>query len=315
LFAGVHNRADIEQYRQLLVPRFQNDDGGVPIDISQKIREDFYEALTEFGLCLRSALASRSFFEDASITEQQIATYKRDLKFFGDLRKIARQDAQETIDFSAYEEQIRKLVDRYVIGEKVAEAEGVFLVNELGRKADSIEWSDEKTRNETDIIRSRLKKTIEQELADDPYAQTHFSELLRQAIIDANALFEHPFKQYAFFKDVEEQVHSRRVDGAPRELETSKPASAYFGIMRLVSGDAKVLGAESRENCIKMALDIESAVRTAVAENSLSPQNIEAAIRKALLPMLFGLLGLDDARQVTEQVVTVTRFGLSRSNT
>lgn len=313
LFAGVHNRADIEQYRQLLVPRFQNDDGGVPIDISQKIREDFYEALTEFGLCLRSALASRSFFEDASITEQQIATYKRDLKFFGDLRKIARQDAQETIDFSAYEEQIRKLVDRYVIGEKVAEAEGVFLVNELGRKADPTDWSDEKTRNETDIIRSRLKKTIEQDLADDPFAQTHFSELLRRAILDANALFEHPFKQYAFFKDFEAQVQSRTVDGAPRELENSKPASAYFGIMRLVSGDAKVLGA-NRETCIKMALNIESSVRTAVAENSLNPQNIEAAIRKALLPMLFSLLGLDDAKQVIEQIVTVTRVGLYRGN-
>lgn len=252
-------------------------------------------------------------FEDASITEQQIAAYKMDLKFFGDLRKIARQDAQETIDSSAYEEQIRKLVDRYVIGEKVAEAEGVFLVNELGRKADPTDWSDEKTRNETDIIRSRLKKTIEQELADDPFAQTHFSELLRRAILDANALFEHPFKQYALFKDVEAQVQSRSVDGAPRELENSRPASAYFGIMRLVAGDAKVLGA-NRETCIKLALDIESAVHTAVAENSLNPQNIEAAIRKALLPMLFSLLGLDDAKQVIEQIVTVTRVGLSRGN-
>ena len=185
LFAGVSNRADIEQYRQLLVPRFENDETGLPIDISQKVREDFYEALTEFGLCLKAALASRSFFEDSSVTEQQIAAYKKDLKFFGDLRKMARQDAQETIDFSAYEDQIRKLVDRYVIGEKVAEAEGVFLVNELGRKDDPAAWSDEKTRNETDIIRSRLKKTIEQELADDPYAQTHFSELLRQAIREA----------------------------------------------------------------------------------------------------------------------------------
>lgn len=313
LFTGVSNRADIEQYRQLLVPRFENDETGMPIDISQKVREDFYQALTDFGLCLKTALASRSFFEDTSITEHQIATYKKDLKFFGDLRKMARQDAQETIDFSAYEDQIRKLVDRYVIGEKVTEAEGVFLVNELGRKIDPSDWSDEKTRNETDIIRSRLKKTIEQELADDPYDQTHFSELLRQAIIDANALFEHPFKQYALFKDVEEQVQSRRVDGAPQELEANKPASAYFGIMRLVSGDEQVLG-ENRESCIKMALDIEGAVHTAVAENSLNPQNIEAAIRKALLPMLFNLIGLDDAKQVIEQIVTVTRIGLSRGS-
>ncbi len=312
-FADVRNRADIEQYRQLLVPHFENDETGQPIDISQKVREDFYEALTEFGLCLKSSLASRSFFEDASITEQQIATYKKDLKFFGDLRKIARQDAQETIDFSAYEEQIRKLVDRYVIGEHIKDAEGVFLVSELGRKDDPSGWSDEKTRNETDIIRSRLKKTIEQDLADDPYAQTHFSELLRQAIIDANALFEHPFKQYALFNEVEEQVRSRTIDGAPGELEGNKPASAYFGIMRMVSGDEHMLGA-NRESCIEMAFNIERAVHKAVAENSLNPQNIEAGIRKALLPILFGLVGLEDAKQVIEQIVTVTRIGLSRGS-
>ena len=81
--------------------------------------------------------------------------------------------------------------------------------------------------------------------------------------------------------------------------------------MRLVSGDERVLGPD-RASCIKMARDIEQAVQKAVAENSLNPQNIEAAIRKALLPMLFNLIGLDDAKQVIEQIVTVTRVGLSR---
>lgn len=308
LFAAVRNKADIEQYRQLLVPRIE--DG---VDINQKVREDFYEALTEFGLCLKTALASHSFFEDASVSERQIGVYKKDLKFFSDLRRIARQDAQETVDFSAYEDQIGKLVDRYVIGAEVKDADGVFLVNELGRKEDPENWSDEKTRNETDIIRSRLTRTIEQELADDPYAQLHFSALLRLAIAEADALFEHPFRQYALFRDVEEQVRSGRVAGMPQELEGSKHAGAYFGILRLIAGDGEALGA-NRAAYVAHALDIEKAVQIAVAENSLNPQNIEAAIRKALLPMLFNLLGLDRAKQVIDQIVTVTRIGLSRGN-
>ena len=306
LFAAVRNKADIEQYRQLLVPRIE---GG--IDINQKVREDFYEALTEFGLCLKTALASHSFFEDASVSERQIGIYKKDLKFFSDLRRIARQDAQETVDFSAYEDQIGKLVDRYVIGAEVKDADGVFLVNQLGRAEDPQDWSDEKTRNETDIIRSRLTRTIEQELADDPYAQLHFSALLRQAIAEADALFEHPFRQYALFREVEEQVRSGAVEGSPRELDASKHAGAYFGILRLVAGDEEALVA-NRAGHIAAAIEIEKAVQVAVAENSLNPQNIEAAIRKALLPMLFTLLGLDRAKQVIDQVVTVTRIGLSR---
>lgn len=313
IFSAVRNRADIEQYRQVLVPRFEDDGTGHALDSNQKVREDFYEALTAFGMCLRTALGSRSFFEDASVSERQIADYKKDLKFFQDLRRIARQDAQETVDFSAYEGQIRKLVDRYVVGEKVLEPEGAYLVNELGMREDAAEWPDEKTRNETDIIRSRLTRTIEQELADDPYAQAYFSELLRQAISEAAAYFDHPFKQYALFKDLEDQVQSRAVTDAPAELHSSKHASAYFGILRLVAGEARALGPQ-RRSFIEAALEIEQDVHVAVAENSLNPQNIEAAIRKALLPKLFGLLGLDQAKQVIEQVINVTRTGLARSD-
>ena len=312
IFSSVGNRADIEQYRQVLVPRFEDDGTGHAIDLNQKIREDFYEALTAFGMCLRTALGSRSFFEDTSVDEKQINGYKKDIKFFQGLRQIARQDAHETVDFSAYEGQIRKLVDRYVLGEKVLEPEGAYLVNELGFREDSAEWPIEKTRNETDIIRSRLTRTIEQELTDDPYAQAYFSELLRQAISEAAAYFEHPFKQYALFKDLEEKVNSRTVQDAPAELHANKHASAYFGILRLVAGEALALGPD-RQNFVEAALEIERDVRTAVAENSLNPQNIDSAIRKALLPKLFGLLGLDQAKQVIEHVIGTMRAGLSKS--
>src|SRR3546814_4766590 len=52
IFKPVKNRADIEQYRQLLVPQTCESEDGTPIDHNQKIREDFYEALTAYGMCL-----------------------------------------------------------------------------------------------------------------------------------------------------------------------------------------------------------------------------------------------------------------------
>ena len=61
-------------------------------------------------MCLKIALGSRAFYEDGSFSEQDIARYKEDLLFFTNLRKIAKQDAQETVDYSAYEKQIRRLV-------------------------------------------------------------------------------------------------------------------------------------------------------------------------------------------------------------
>jgi type I restriction enzyme R subunit len=311
IFASVRNRSDIEQYRQVLVPRYADDAAGDSTDIHQKIREDFYEALTAFGICLRTALATRSFFEDGAFSEAQIATYKRDLKFFANLRRMAKQDAHETVDFSAYEDQIRKIVDRYVIGEDILSDGNQLVVNDLANQPPPEEWSDEKTRNETDIIRTRLTRTIEQDLVEDPYAQRHFSELLKAAIAEASALFDHPLKQYALFKEVEAQVADMKVDGTPAALNGKRHASAYFGIIRLAVGDGRVLGPDI-DSFAAAALDIDGMVQTAVAENSLNPANVEAAIRKAVLPRLFSLTGLDLARAITDQVVEVTRVGLSR---
>jgi type I restriction enzyme R subunit len=56
IFKSVKSRTDTEQYRQLLVPKITEDEDGLSVDLNQKIREDFYEALTAFGMCLKTAL-------------------------------------------------------------------------------------------------------------------------------------------------------------------------------------------------------------------------------------------------------------------
>ena len=318
-FKGVENRLDREQYRQVLTPKFVkgvNEQGeGEDYDERQKLRDDFYEALTAFGLCLQAALSSRSFFEDKSFSENLITRYKSDLRFFTELRQTARRDAMETVDYSAYEEQIRKLVDKQVIGTEVREPEGVYLVHQLGKAEDPKQWSDEKTRNETDMIRTRLRKTIEQELAEDPYAQKVFGELLKQAIAEAEAMFDHPLKQYALFQEFEQKLEARATPGVPDALADKPHAKAYFGAMRMILGDDAFtsLSKDAHRTVVSQAIAMDTVVRDAVAENSLNPQNIEAAIRKGLLPLLFNTLGLDKAKLVVEQVIQITRVGLSRS--
>lgn len=314
-FKGVENRLDREQYRQVLTPKFVKGVDGEDYDERQKLRDDFYEALTAFGLCLQTALSSRSFFEDKSFSESLIARYKSDLGFFSELRQTARRDAMETVDYSTYEEQIRKLVDKQVIGTEVREPEGVYMVYQLGKAEDPKNWSEEKTRNETDMIRTRLRKTIEQELAGDPYAQKVFGELLKQAIAEAEAMFDHPLKQYALFKEFAQKLEAGAIPGVPDALADKPHAKAYFGAMRLVLGDAAFagLGKETYDTLVQQAAAMDAMVRDAVAENSLNPQNIEAAIRKGLLPLLFGSLGLDNAKLVVEQVIQITRTGLSKS--
>jgi type I restriction enzyme R subunit len=244
-----------------------------------------------------------------------IAQYKADLRFFTELRQTARRDAMEVVDYSVYEEQIRRLVDKQVIGKEVREPDGVYLVHQLGQPEDPAQWSEEKTRTETDLIRTRLRKTIEQELAEDPYAQKVFGEMLRQAIAEAEAMFEHPLKQYALFKDFEDQLGARQAPGIPEALTDQPHARAYFGVLRLVIGDEALaaMDVSASEAVVAQAMAIDQVVRDAVAENSLSPQGIEAAIRKGLLPQLFATMGLDAAKQAIDQIVQITRLGLGKA--
>jgi len=313
-FTGVANRNDPEQVRQALSPRFESDGAGGEYDERQRLRDDFSLALTAFGQCLQTALSSRSFFEDRTFSEALIARYKQDLRFLGNVRQAARRDAMETVDYSEYEEQIRKLVDTQVIGTEVRESGGRYVVHKLAQAEAADAWSEEKTRNEADLIRTRLRKTIEQDLADDPYAQKVFSDLLKSAIAEAEAMFGHPRKQYALFREFEDRVDQRATPGMPDALAHHPQARAYFGAILLALGDeasAALDGAE-RSRYVDHALAISQVVRHAVAEHSLNPQSIEAAIRKDLLTRLYGTLGLDKAGEVIGHVLQITRVGLSR---
>ena len=71
---------------------------------------------------------------------------------------------------------------------------------------------------------------------------------------------------------------------------------------------------EGTDDLSDIALQIEAVVANAVAENSLSPQNIESAVRKNLLPLLFKKFGLDRAKSITDKIVEVTKLGLARGD-
>ena len=314
IFSNVKNKGDIEQLRHVLVPRMQERDGEL-VDINLKVREDFYEALTEFATCLKVALQSASFFEDTSFSDADRAHYKETFKQLSSLRMLAKQDAGETISYDQYAEQVRKLLDKHVVGVEVRDPLGVYEVGRMGQKKPE-EWSEEKTRNETDIIKTRVSKMIEQELLDDPYAQEAFSKLLRQAIEEAEKLFDHPLKQYLLFHEFEQQVQARKLDELPDAFFGNKHAQAYYGVFKKTLPDAFAsLDSQAQDMWVKLAFSLEEMVTASVAEHSINPQNIEADIRKKLLPLMFKECkaigaGMDQAKTIVEWVVQITRVGL-----
>jgi len=316
IFDRVKNKLDPASLSQILAPKIQDIDGSL-LDTNLKKREDFYDALKAFSSCMKVALQSATYYEDKSFDNKR-DQYKRDLKAFVSLRKVVMELANETINYDEYAEDIRSLLDKHIAGIEVKEPDGAYLVGNLGKDVKPQDMTDDEARNQTDKITGRITKMIEQDLADDPYAQEYFSKMLKKAIEDAKAMFDAPVKQYILFADFEQEVKERRVVDIPDEFvddsgKLNKHAQAYFGLFKHLF-DADFLNEKSLDNdkLLALAFSIDDVVNTAVAEYSINHAEIENAIHMKLLPMLFAELGLDNAQKLIEEVLKITRLGLTR---
>ena len=316
IFASVKNKQDGPALRQALAPKVQDVDGKL-VDTNLKKRDDFYSALTAFSNCIKVALQSASYFEDKSFDSKR-DLYKRDLKALVDLRKQVREDANETVNYDEYAEDIRSLLDKHIAGIEVKEPDGAYLVGNLGKNVKPQDLSDDEARNQTDKITGRITKMIEEDLADDPYAQEYFSNLLKKAIEKTKEMFDAPVKQYILFADFEQEVKDRKVADIPNDFtdesgKLNKHAQAYFGLFKHVFGaDYLIEQSLDNEKLVALAFNIDEVVNNAVAEYSINPAEIENAISMKLLPMLFGDIGIDNAEKLIEAVLKITRLGLSR---
>lgn len=316
IFEGVKNKQDPAALRQALTPKV-NEVQGQLIDTNLKNRDEFYSALTAFSNCMKVALQSATYFDDKSLEDKRLH-YKQTLKMFIDLRKQVREDANETIDYDEYAEDVRQLLDKHIAGIEVKEPKGAYLVGNLGKDVKPQDLTDDEARNQTDKITGRITKMIEQDLADDPYAQEYFSNLLKKAIAETKAMFDAPVKQYILFADFEQEVKARNVAGMPSafsdaEGNQNKHAQAYYGLFKHLFDTELLSNAELDEvKLVKYAFEIDSVVKKAVAEYSINPAEIENAISMKLLPMLFADLGIENAERFIQEVLQITRLGISR---
>lgn len=323
IFDGVKNKADPEAMRRVLLPNIEErapagaNDQSELVDVNLKRREDFYQALTAFASCLKVALQSVTFFEDRSFSDEDRRHYKETVKSMTSLRQTIQEATGERVDYDEYAEKVKQLIDKHVVGVEVREPPGTYDVGNMGKAQKPENWGEDKTRNETDIIKTRVTKMIEQDLQDDPYAQEAFSKLLRQAIEEAEALFDHPYKQYMLFSEFEEQVQERRLSDLPDAFAENRHAQAYFGVFKKVLPEALAVMDEQVQNrWVELAFEVDKQVEISIAENSINHQNIEADIRNRLIPMLFQRCksvgaGLDQVKKIVELIVQITRVGLS----
>ena len=122
-------------------------------------------------------------------------------------------------------------------------------------------------------------------MLEDPFAQMRFSELLKEAIVEAENSFDHPFKQYSLFEALEEKILNGELEGYPTKISERPKARAYYGALRLgLYPDQDYEKATDKdEELMDQALKIEVEIQKAKEEHSLNQLKMEKKIRSSLL--------------------------------
>lgn len=213
LFAAVKGSTDTEVFQEHL----RDEDR----------RTRFYDRFSAFARAMSLALASTTFLEQTP--EAQINIYKKDLKFFRNLRADASIRFQERVDFSEYEPKIKKLLDTHVgAGDVEQLIEPINLLDTTEReKALNKERQSEESK--ADMIASATRHTIEQEYQKDPSFFEKFSKMLEEVLAALHEKRLQAAEALAQIKDIAVKVATHTGDDVPDELVGHDMARRYYG--------------------------------------------------------------------------------------
>lgn len=169
VFNSVQNKQDGEEYIQLL-------------DDDLETREHFYELTNEF---IKQFAACQMLYDfTQKFDADKLRRYQMDLKKFVELKKIQKTKNAEVVDFSKYEDQIRRILDKYVSAEYVTELAKPVSVSESAEFNAYIENADQKLsdKSKAEAIAAQTKRTIKENYNKDPEFYRHFSEKIEKLI-------------------------------------------------------------------------------------------------------------------------------------
>ena len=217
-FASVQNKKEPEEYELLL----ENDEK----------RKDFYEVLSQFGKNLGIALESEKVYE--ALKEKEIKNYKRDLKFYQELRKSVKLRYSDGIDHKEYEAKMQKLMDNYIAAEDIIRITNP--VDILNTKAfeEELDRLGSK-RAKADAIRTRMSKKISEKYEENPTFHKKFSERIQEVLqmYKEQRISEAEYLQK--MNDIKEDfVKGDSGEDYPEIIKENKHAQAFYGSIKQI---------------------------------------------------------------------------------
>ena len=232
-----------------------------------KLRSEFYDALSAFGKALSMALSSEKVFE--ALSKEEVKKYKDAFIFFSKMRRSVKIRYADAIDNAEFEPQMQNLLDRYlsVVGLKqITYPVDILNRDELEKELHELG----SLRAKADAITSTMTKSISDRRDENPAYYDSFSrrikivldEFRNRVITEAEYLSKMKSILEDYRKGTSTVVY-------PEKIKGNIHAQAFYGVICAILDDVIDLNAN-----IEIVSDLTLAI-TAIVEsnNSIDWQN------------------------------------------
>jgi type I restriction enzyme R subunit len=215
IFKQVKNKKDLEALERQLGPK--------------DIRDDFYNRLSTFLRALQVGFSSDEFYIEFS--DEQIQSFKAELKFFQKMRMSVQQRYAEIVSYKEYEPRVRKLLDTYVEAQEIQQVTKQVNIFDQSMVHEALEEYGKTPASKADMIAHQMKKVINESMEKDEAFYKRFSEMIEDTIkafqegrIDEKEYLEKVLRTQS---DFESGYHSE----IPESIRDKQEARAFFGAL------------------------------------------------------------------------------------
>lgn len=243
IFIPVKNKSDVEEYEVLLE--------------NEELREHFYDVLSQFGRNLGIALESENIYN--ALGADELNKYKKDLKFYQELRKSVKLRYSDTIDHKEYEAKMQKLMDNYISAEEVIRITNpVDILDEKGFEEELERLNS--PRAKADAIRTRLSKRINAKWDENPTYYKKFSERIEEAI---QAYKDKRISEAEYLQKMKDIMRDFRSGTSgvkyPDNIRKNQNAQAFYGVSKEIISESNDVS-DKDELMGELALKIDAII-------------------------------------------------------
>lgn len=305
VFKTIKNKYDAEAYSELLS--------------DESIRHSFYEKLSAFIRLFKLAMASVEFNDISN--EKVIDKYKKDSKFFLQLRIDVKRRYFDDLDYKEYENQVQKLIDKHITTQgdmlKITELVNIFDKDKREAEVEKIQGKAAKA----DHIATRTVKAINIKMNEDPVFYKKLSALIKEAIEDYH---QHRIDEVDYLlkaKDYESQFLSGKQNDVPVGIQEKPNAIAFYNLINTVLEDSFAKIPQPKEIQASIAIEIEECLKKVIFENGSliidwqTNSEIEKGIKNCLDDLLFEKqqqydtqFSFDKIDELIEEVIKIAKL-------